>query len=165
MRLTDEEQRINGEGPTLKAGGVSSRLMAARDERGVGLIAAIFVIVVLAMLGTALVRVVSTEHVATTRSFASFKTYLAARTAQEVGLYLELHAPGNNWQDAASLDFSGIDGLSDCGIQGAPTPEHFGIDVPTVGGDMNFYSGQVTAVCYEGSPEETRRRLEVRWSQ
>ena len=55
------------------------------EEPGVGLIAAIFVIVILALLGTALLRLLTTEQASTNREFAYYQAFFAAETAVHRG--------------------------------------------------------------------------------
>jgi len=134
----------------------------------VGTIAAVFVIVVLAMLGTALVALVTTEQRATSREMASVHAFYAAETALQWGMYQVVRKTGSgSFPNSGQPIFQGTPprGLSSCGdgtgtVQAAP--QQFASNVPARGGAVDLFLFDAVGVCNPGTPVETRRRLEVR---
>lgn len=134
------------------------------NQGGVGTIAAVFVIVILAMLGTALIALTTTEQRATSREMASAHAFYAAETALQWGMYQVVQQSNT----AGGNPFNGAPpgGLSACGNQtqaSAATP--FANNIPAVGGAVDLFRFQAVGVCNAGTPVETRRRLEVRFRQ
>ena len=134
---------------------------ALHREAGVGLVAAVFVIVILALLGTALVRLATTEQASVNREFASTKAFFAAESARQWGVYQVV-----NDQSPTGAVFSGTlpSGLQGCGNTAIDDFEHFAT-VPTNSTIPNqrLYRLRVSGVCFQNTQEETRRTLEVRF--
>jgi len=132
-------------------------------EAGVGLIAAVFVIVILALLGTALTRLLTTEQASVNRELASTQAFFAAETAMQWGLY-QVIAQGSS---AEGPVFSGSapPGLAHCdqGTRGLIDFGQFGTAPTFSTASQELYRFEAEGVCYEGRPEESRRRLEVRF--
>ncbi|SCX84990.1 pilus assembly PilX family protein [Thiohalorhabdus denitrificans] len=141
-----------------------------RNERGVGLIAAIFVIVVLAMLGTALLRLVTTEQRAVSREMASIQALHAAESAGQWGLYQALARGRSDLGPEGDLLAGAAGGLSPCGPTriGGNDPnglERFGT-VTAPGGEVALFRMEVVGECHPGDADMlTRRRLEVRFQE
>ena len=141
-----------------------------QDQRGVGTIAAVFLIVVLGMLGTALVALVATEQRATSREMASAQAFYAAETALQWGMYQVVHKTGSgNFPNDGRPIFNGAPphGLGSCGNAtrtGQAAPVRFAANVPAIGGALDLFRFEAVGVCHPGSPVETRRRLEVRFN-
>ncbi|MFA9462301.1 pilus assembly PilX N-terminal domain-containing protein [Thiohalorhabdus methylotrophus] len=131
------------------------------SESGVGLVAAVFVIVVLGLLGSALVRLTVTEQASVGREMASLQAFLAAETAVQWGLYHSLNPSGG----PSSLPGGGLfaatppGGLRGCGssrvLPGTNPPERFG----------PLYRFRAEGLCYPGRTETTRRQVEVRFQE
>ena len=138
-----------------------------RDEDGVGLIAAVFVIVVLAMLGTALVRIATTEQSAVSREMASAQAFQAGESVAQWGLY-QLIARGDSTFGGAQPLTGPVNGLAACGDSRVDNSQLNGLEqfgtVAALGTSEVLYRFRVVGVCYPGSPETTRRELEVRFS-
>jgi len=144
------------------------------NQNGVGTVAAVFVIVILAMLGTALIALTTAEQRATSREMASAHAFYAAETALQWGVYQVVQSPPGtgtgNFPNNGNPIFVGTppNGLSGCGDQTAvvqSSPQQFANNVPAVGGAVNLFRFEAVGVCNPGSPVETRRRLEVRFRQ
>jgi MSHA biogenesis protein MshP len=136
-----------------------------RSEEGVGLIAAVFLIVVLAMLGTALVRLTVTEQAAVNREMASTYAFFAAETAAQWGMY-QVVAQGNSALGGAQpLSGVSVAGLAGCQNSVIPTPgiKKFG-SVSPPGGPLDLFQLRVVGTCFPNSPEITRRVLELRFA-
>jgi len=132
-------------------------------EAGVGLIAAVFVIVILALLGTALIRLLTAEQASTNREFASTQAFFAAETAVQWGLYQRIAKTISSTGQVFDKDESLPAGLANCeetrgliGFQPMGT-------APTFSADQELYRFEVEGVCYEDRAEEASRRLEVRF--
>ena len=141
------------------------------NQNGVGTIAAVFVIVILAMLGTALIALTTTEQRATSREMASAHAFYAAETALQWGMYQVVHKTGaGNFQNggdpfAASPPPKGLIACGDNTRVVQAAPVQFATNVPAVGGAVDLFRFEAVGVCHPGSPVETRRRLEVRFRQ
>ncbi|MFP4561292.1 MAG: hypothetical protein ACLFRB_02320 [Thiohalorhabdus sp.] len=139
-----------------------------QSERGVGLIAAIFVIVVLAMLGTALLRLVTTEQRAVSREMASVQALHAAETAGQWGLYQAIARGRSDLGPETDLLAGAAGGLEPCSPTriGASDPdglERFGT-VTAPGGEVPLFRLEAIGVCYPGDGHMlTRRPVEVRF--
>jgi MSHA biogenesis protein MshP len=68
--------------------------MFRRDESGFSLVSAIFILVVLAVLGAALLTVSSLQHTSSGIDFQGVRAYQAARSGVEWGLYRLLDPDG-----------------------------------------------------------------------
>ncbi len=134
------------------------------SETGQGLIAAIFVIVVLAMLGTALVRILATEERASGREMASAYAFYAAESTAQWGMY-QLIARGNSTFGGTQPLTGPAEGLAECGTsQVTGNVQRFGtVNVP--GGKRDLFRFEVMGTCFPGRPELTRRELEMRFSE
>ncbi|MEF8793845.1 hypothetical protein [Thiohalorhabdus sp.] len=137
-----------------------------KSERGVGLIAAVFVIVVLAMLGTALVRIATTEQSAVSREMASAYAFQAGESVAQWGLY-QLIARGNSTFGGVQPLTAPVNGLAACGDSRVDSIQLNGLEqfgtVLTPGGSKDLFRFGAVGVCFPGTPEATRRRLEVRF--
>lgn len=77
------------------------RQRICRPPRGFGIVTAVFLLVVLAGLGAALVNLGSTQHTASALDVQGARAYQAARAGIEWGLYRQLRA--NNCQSTSSF--------------------------------------------------------------
>lgn len=132
-----------------------------RSEQGVALIAAVFVIVVLALVGTVLVRVAGSSLGTADRELASTRALFAARTAAEWGLYQALR------KDSSPLGENALGSgeLADCSASvkgGTDWPYNsagFGDD------DIYLYELVAAGGCHQGSQAEVNRQVQVTfWS-
>lgn len=140
-------------------------------EAGVGLIAAIFVIIILGLLGTALIRLLTTEQASVNRELASTQAFFAAETAVQWGIYQAIQK--NSSTAGPVFDGDPPKGLANCDdptkalderTQALIDFDHFGT-APTFSSPEKLYRFEVEGVCYQGRPEEARRRLEVRFRE
>lgn len=140
-----------------------------RSEKGIGLIAAIFVIVMLGMLGTALIALLTTEQRATSREVTSARAFYAAETALQWGMYQVLEqgvGPTDTFPASGPFDGPPPQGLAQCGDLTAikeAAPDRFAKNVPAIGGAVDLFRFNAVGVCNEDTPVETRRRLEARF--
>jgi type II secretory pathway pseudopilin PulG len=127
------------------------------------LITAVFVIVVLGLLGTSLMRIVSTEQAAVNGEIAAARALFAAESALQWGLYRNL-AKGVS-TEAAIFDGTPPPGLRGCDLQtkGLIGFEELAISPSASTASREIYRFESKGVCYEGRPEEARRQLEVRF--
>lgn len=63
---------------------------AGSRVRGFAILAAVFLLIVLSLLGTMIVSLSATQHVASARDFSGSKAYFAARAGIEWGVYQTL---------------------------------------------------------------------------
>lgn len=77
------------------------RQRICRPPRGFGIVTAVFLLVVLAGLGAALVNLSSAQHTASTLDVQGARAYQAARAGIEWGLYRQLRL--NNCQPSSSF--------------------------------------------------------------
>ena len=130
-------------------------------ERGVALIAAVFVIVVLALLGTMLVRLAGSGLHTANRELATTRALFAARTAAEWGLYRALRTSTAPPTGAifASPPLPGLDSCDnvDTGVTDfvQANSQNFGAD------DVYLYQMDAQGRCYPGSAEETVRQVGI----
>ena len=61
-------------------------------QRGFSIAAAIFLVVVMALLATAMVQILSTSHLGLSQEMTASKAYLAGRSSLEWGMYQAVHA-------------------------------------------------------------------------
>lgn len=120
-------------------------------ERGVALIAAVFVIVVLALVGTVLVRVAGTSLGSANRELTATRALFAARTAAEWGLYQALR--NDEEPTGEALDSLAGSAKVNCEPNGSL-------------GDVYLYRLTAEGEFYPDSPEEVYRKVEVSfWSK
>lgn len=133
-------------------------------QAGQGLIAAVFVIVVLAMLGTALVRIFTTEERASGREMASTYAFYAGESVVQWTLYQALVRDDTSLADAEPLTSprGGLRACEESRVKGAVEP--FGT-VPVPGGQRDLFRFETVGTCFPGTPELTRRAKEVRFSK
>lgn len=139
-----------------------------RNEEGVGLIAAIFVIVVLALLGTALIRIATTEQSAVNRAMASTHAFYAAEAVRDWGLYQVIAQDNSNLTANPPLTSPG-GGLAECDEsevddQALDGLEQFGT-VPAPAGPKDLSRFRAVGICFSGAPEVSRRQVEVRFAE
>lgn len=79
-----------------------SIIRAIRRSAGVGLVTAIFLLVVLAGLGTAMVTVFTSQQASSTLDEQGARAYQAARAGIEWGLYMQMQAGGCPGLDASA---------------------------------------------------------------
>jgi len=141
-------------------------------EAGLGLVTAVFVLVLLGLLGMSLVPLVNTEQAAVNREVASARALFAAESAIQWGLYqgivknVSTVASGAPVFDGAPED--GNTGFAHCWEQteiadGFDGPENPDVAASVSGGKVDIYRFEAAGHCYAGSPLETRRTLEIRF--
>lgn len=99
------------------------KLHSEIKHKGSSLIIAFFIMIILILLGTALMKVLSTSSESTAQEVIGTRAYLAANSAMQLELQklFPLNDPNNlNGQCNSAppaYDFSNIDGLSHCSAQ------------------------------------------------
>lgn len=73
-----------------------SSLVPLRQQQGFAIVAAIFLIVVLALLATGMVQIASTSHTSLTQEYTSARAYLAARSGLQWGMYQTIYTGSGN---------------------------------------------------------------------
>lgn len=87
--------------------------VSRRRQQGIGLVAAIFLIVVVAVLVVAITRMVRTSSAAFTQDVISHRAYLAAESGAELGLNRVFAPAGAPSCTTWNWDLSAL-GLNDC---------------------------------------------------
>ena len=82
-----------------------------KNQKGVSIVAAIFLITALALLATAAVQIVSTGQQSISQEITSVKAYFAAQTGLQWGMYQAVYATPNTTQ-ALTLSNSGLTNTS-----------------------------------------------------
>lgn len=129
-----------------------SSLVTLRKQRGFAILAAIFLIVVLALLAAGMVQISSTSHTSLSQEYTSARAYLAARSGLQWGMYQAVYGGSGN----ASITFSS-------GAL-AGTQASVSSSVANVDGDT-FYTIDANGTYGSSSdPEYSRRRLRLRFN-
>jgi len=81
-------------------------------QRGFSLVAAIFIIVVFALLGGTMVIINVLQHETVSAAVQGARAYHAARSGVEAGLFLAVSASGPGTCGDASYDLSAVPGLT-----------------------------------------------------
>ena len=95
-RIRDEER---GKPSTLPR---HSSLVPLRKQQGFAIAAAVFLIVVLALLAAGMVQIASTSHTSLSQEYTSVRAYLAARSGLQWGMYQAIYGGSGN----ATVSFS-----------------------------------------------------------
>ena len=141
-------------------------------EAGLGLVTAVFVLVLLGLLGMSLVPLVNTEQAAVNREVASARALFAAESAIQWGLYqgivkdVSTLASGAPVFDSVSED--GSTGFAHCWehteiAEGFNGPERESVAALVSEGEVDIYRFQASGRCYIGGPMETQRTLAIRF--
>lgn len=85
---------------------------AARLQRGFSLVAAVFIIVVLALLGTTMVFLGVLERETVSAAIQGSRAYHAARSGVEAGLFLAVSSSGPGFCGDSNYNLNNIDGLN-----------------------------------------------------
>lgn len=107
---------------------------------GVGLVTAIFLLVVLAGLAVALVSISSAQHTASALDIQGVRAYQAARAGIEWGLYQNMRTPGQQCLPSASFPLPATSTLKDFAV----TVNCVKIAAPS-GGDASLARFVITA--------------------
>ncbi len=122
-----------------------------RKQGGFAIAAAIFLIVVLALLAAGMVQISSTSHTSLSQEYTSARAYLAARSGLQWGMYQAIYGGSGN----ASMTFSGG---ALAGTQASVSSSSTNVDGNT------FYTIDATGTYGSSSdPEYSRRRLRLRF--
>ncbi|HEB85956.1 MAG TPA: hypothetical protein ENI68_02930 [Gammaproteobacteria bacterium] len=122
-----------------------------RAQGGFAIAAAIFLIVVLALLAAGMVQISSTSHTSLSEEYTSARAYLAARSGLQWGMYQAIYGGSGN----TSMTFSGG---ALAGTQASVSSRSTNVDGNT------FYTIDATGTYGSSSdPEYSRRRLRLRF--
>lgn len=125
-------------------------------QKGFSIVSAIFLVVVLALLATGITKIFSTSQQGISQEITSLRTYLAARSGLQTGMYQSIYAPPANG-DIHNQLFTAA-GLTNTTIQVTYLRNVI---------DTNTYYQITSRADYipAGSPEFSRRTLELRFVQ
>jgi len=124
-------------------------------QNGFSIVSAIFLVVIMALLAVGMTKIFSTSQQSISQELTSLRTYLAAQSGLQTGMYQAVYAPPANG-DIHNQLFAGI-GLSNTTVQ--LTFLRNVIDTRT------YYQIQSQAdYVPAGSPEFSRRNLELRFT-
>ncbi len=131
----------------------SSRVPARiRAQGGFAIAAAIFLIVVLALLAAGMVQISSTSHTSLSQEYTSARAYLAARSGLQWGMYQAIYGGSGN----ASITFS----------NGALAGTQAGVSTSnaTIDGDTFYIIDASGSYGSSSDAEYSRRRLRLRFN-
>ena len=127
-------------------------LVPLRQQRGFAIAAAIFLIVVLALLATGMVQIASTSHTSLSQEYTSARAYLAARSSLQWGMYQAIYGGSGN----ATISFS--NGAL-AGTQASVSSSSVNVDGDT------FYTLDASGIYGSSSDAEySRRQLRLRFN-
>lgn len=124
-------------------------------QKGFSIVSAIFLVVVMALLAVGMTKIFSTSQQSISQEITSLRTYLAAQSGLQTGMYQAIYAPPANG-DLHNQIFTGV-GLSNTTVQ--VTFLRSVIDTKTYY-QINSRADYTPA----GSPEFSRRVLELRFT-
>lgn len=83
-----------------------------KNQRGISLVSAIFILVVLSLLGIGMVRLLTTSQQSVSQEITSLEAYLAAQSGLQWGMYQAIYAnPAHN--DKHTINFTTTNITSD----------------------------------------------------
>ena len=123
-----------------------------RAQGGFATAAAIFLIVVLALLATGMVQIFSTSHTTLSQEYTSARAYLAARSGLQWGMYQAIYGGSGN----ATITFSG-------GTL-AGTQASVSTSSATIDGDTFYIIDASGSYGSSSDAEYSRRRLRLRFN-
>jgi MSHA biogenesis protein MshP len=129
-----------------------------RDERGMSLVTALFILVVLSAIGGYMVLVAGVQSRTTVMALQGARAYYAARSGLEWGIFRDL-ASGNCTTGTGSFDVGDFSVTVDCGetpfTEGGQSYKVFRISsLAELGsyGDENYVSRQLTVRVTDAKP-------------
>jgi MSHA biogenesis protein MshP len=97
---------------------MNARFIPTRREQGIGLVTAVFLLVVLAGLGVAMVSIFRAQQATTTLDVMGVRAYLAARAGAEWGIYqqriVNSCAPSTTFAMPAGTSLTGFSVTVNC---------------------------------------------------
>lgn len=155
--------------PTRMPHRIPQRLRHARRQAGVGLVTAIFLLVVLAGLGVAMVSLYLSQQASSNVDLLGARAYQAARAGMEWGLFRQTRnascAPSTRFTLPAGSSLAGFTVVVRCSANGSASLAHASItalacNLTDSDGNCNCDGG--TASCVRSSsPDTVNRRVEV----
>jgi len=123
-----------------------------RAQSGFAIAAAIFLIVVLALLAAGMVQIASTSHSSLSQEYTSARAYLAARSGLQWGMYQAIYGGNGN----ATITFSsGALADTQAGVNSSNT---------TIDGDTFYIIDVNGSYGSNNDAEYSRRRLRLRFN-
>jgi MSHA biogenesis protein MshP len=148
---------------------IRTRIQATRRQAGVGVVTAIFLLVVLAGLGAAMVSLYLAQQSSSNVDLLGARAYQAARAGMEWGLFRQTRnascAPSTRFAMPAGSSLAGFTVVVRCTASGSASLAHATISASACNltdseGNCNCDSGNTT--CKPStSPETVNRRVEV----
>ncbi len=153
LKVSDEGRGTRDEeGLTISLVTRHSSLVTLRKQNGFAIAAAIFLLVVLALLAAGMVQIASTSHTSLSQEYTSARAYFAARSGLQWGMYQAIYGGNGN----ATITFSSG---ALAGTQAAVSSSNASID-----GDI-FYLIKVSGRYASSSDAEySQRRLRLRFN-
>ena len=125
------------------------------SQSGVSIVTAIFLVVVLALMGVGMVSILTTSKQSISQEFTSAKAYMAARSCLQWGMYQSVY-DADPWTDSPYVHNFNASALSNTRCSTAIT---------TINADsLNFFN--ITSIASIGSntdPEYSRRELQMQF--
>ena len=127
-------------------------------ERGFSLVAAVFIIVILALLGTTMVILNVLQRETVNTAVQGARAYHAARSGVEAGLFLAVSASGPSTCGSTNYDLSAVSGLTGFGVAvncSESTHREYGTNY------LLFVISSTATTCTFGSPDYVERMLRI----
>jgi MSHA biogenesis protein MshP len=146
------------------------RLRSARRQAGVGIVTAIFLLVVLAGLGTAMVSLYLAQQSSSNVDLLGARAYQAARAGMEWGLFRQTRAnscaPSTRLVLPAGTTLSGFTVVVRCAASGTGSLVHATItssacNLTDSDGNCNCDAGASASCVPSTNPDTVNRRVEV----
>jgi len=123
-----------------------------KKQRGVSIVAAVFLITVLALLATAAVQLVATGQQSLSQEITSVKAYFAAQTGLQWGMYQAVYTTPSSAQTIT---------LSNSGLTNTTIAVTF--TSRTIDGNAYYQINSLGNYSTSASPEYSARRLRMRF--
>jgi len=132
-----------------------------KKQAGISIIAAIFLIVILALMGVGMVSLLATSQQSINHEITSAKSYMAGRTCLQWSMYQMVHAPATHNATINNFNVNTSSSLynSTCIVDIDLIPDADNNNPP-----LNFYNINVTA-SYGGitSPDYSKRKMKMQY--
>ena len=132
-----------------------------KNQKGISIVTAIFLIVVLSLMATGMVSLLATNQQSISHEVTSAKSYMAGRTCLHWAMYQMVYNPGslNSSNDFSVLPDTALDNSS-CTVNISTIPDHDSDD----GVNIVFYNINVVATHGDiTSPEYSKRKMRLQY--
>lgn len=132
-----------------------------KRQKGVSIVAAIFLIVILALMGAGMVSLLATSQQSINHEITSAKSYMAGRTCLQWSMYQMIYSPGTHNGTINNFNVNTSSNLynSTCIVDINLIPDADNNNPP-----LNFYNINVTASYGDiTSPDYSKRKMRVQY--